>query len=244
MRKLFQHILLIAGAALWVVTCSNFEMPEPVFDRDEGFFRPTEVTALVTVKCSPEGTVYLQYGDYRLLPEGLVYNGQQRAMAAMTIYPEMDGDYYRCDLDWIEPLDMGSFSPGMMDFSDGSFMGNGSDYVPDPVFNFAGDGLEVLSSAYTCVEDGYLSVHYNTWWGEPPLHHDFKLVAPDFLNPFVLELVQDSHGDAHDTYSDGLVCFDINGLPDTGGKTVTLQLNWTKPNGDKGTAYFGFKSRE
>ena len=84
---------------------------------------------------------------------------------------------------------------------------------------------------------------YSSWWGQSPLHHDFYLVS-DPEQPYALTLVQDSHGDSRDNCSEGLVSFDINGLPDTAGETITISINWTKLDGTGGTAYFGFKTRE
>ncbi len=229
MRKQILTIIIILMAALSLASCSAGERADPVYDapdRNTAIMSPTDATGLVTVKNTADGAVYLQFGALKLLPGFFQYEGFPRAMASMTILPGMAGEFYRCTLDWIEPLDEGVFSATALS-------------AP------AGDGLEiVLNSGYTCVEDGYLSIHYLTWWGEHPQHHDFTLFAPDPSNPFILELRQDSHSDAQDVYSDGLVCFDINGLPDTAGETITIQLNWTKPNGTKGTAYFGFKTRE
>ena len=185
----------------------------------------TQATGLVTVKTSDDGDVYLQYKSYKLKPYGLEFVRQQRAMASMIVYPEKTGpenDMYKCDLEWIEPLDEGRF---------------GEPAVGNAPFDI------LVTSEFTGVEDGYLTIHYNTWWGETPKHHDFYLASsPE--EPYALALVQDSHGDSQDTLGDGLICFDINDLPDTGGKTLTISLSWTKLNGSQGTVYFGFKSRE
>ena len=229
------HLLLVIATSFLVASCSVADTWPDYMDPDrmnsaDGYAAmrfPAEVTGLVTVKRATDGTVYLQYGQYKLLPGDIQFNGQQRAMASLTIFADRYGDYYRCTADWIEPLDMGAFS------------------FDAPYATSAEDGIDlIMDSGYTCVEDGYLSVHYYTWWGQQPKHHDFTLFAADPANPFILEIRQNSHGDAHDEYSDGLVCFDINGLPDTAGETITIQLNWTKPDGTKGTAYFGFKTRE
>lgn len=229
MKRLFIHNIIIIAAMLTVAGCSaggyNMDIPEPNINEEPSIAGVTKVSGLVTVKFTEDGLGYLQYGNYMLLPDTIEYTRQLRAMASMTIYPEKVGPgwaYYKTELEWIEALDEGQFG----------------------VSASAGDPLDInLSSAYTCVEDGYLTIKYLTWWGETPLHHDFYL-SRDPKQPYALTLVQDSHGDGKDNCTEGLVCFDINSLPDTEGQTLTISLQWTKLDGTLGTAYFGFKTRE
>lgn len=184
---------------------------------------------LVTVKRSSEGTVFFQYGRFKLLPEAVEYDRQRRLMVMMTISQEMEGEYYKCKVDWMEPLEEGVFRYGQE-----------GEKAP------SGDGLDmIIDSEFTRVDDGYLSVHYLTWWGEQPVHHDFTLSAGLYPeDPYSLVLTQNSNSDSRDVKSEGIVCFDINSLPDTEGETKTITLYWTKLDGTVGKLGIGFKSRE
>ena len=223
------NIVLAFSLAAAVSACSMgpyYEAPdEPEYN---GILTERSVTDLVTIKRSPEGTVFLQYGRFKLLPEELAFERQRRVMAQMTVFPQMEGEYYKCKVDWIEQLEEGRFL-----------------YAQAGAKAPAGDGLDIiLGSEYTRVDDGYLSVHYLTWGGGQTVHHDFDLIAglyPD--DPYALVLVQDSNSDAKESKSEGMVCFDINDLPPTGGETRTITLYWTELDGTTGKLNFGFKTR-
>lgn len=191
-----------------------------------------EVTALFTIKQNAEGALYFQAGGQKLLPRDFnwAFVRQQRVMANVYVDAAMQDEYRTCSVYWVEPLDEGEF--------------NCPDVAAGSVAR-ASDGIDILLSSWiTGVDDGYLTIHYNTWWGNVPVHHDFSLVCQDTENPYSLFLVQDSHGDGQDEQAEGIICFDINKLPDTGGETVKLTLNWIKLDGTPGTANFEFKSRE
>ena len=204
---------------------SGYPDSAPDSPYDYGFYAPFDVEGLVTVKRSPDDVVYLQYKDFKLLPTEPTLCGLGRAMASLTVYPQSQGNYYLCRVEWIEPLDTGLFETGGA--------------------KAQGDGLDILVAGYTSLEDAYLVLQYKTWWGETPLHHDFYLTTgSDPENPYVLELRQDSHGDPHDYQDEGLICFDLNSLPDTAGEAKTVILNWIKLDGTAGTLSFEFKTRE
>ena len=191
-----------------------------------------EVTALFTIKQNAEGALFFQAGEHKLLPADLEWDfvRQQRVMANVYVNAEMRDEYRMCSVYWVEPLDEGVFEKGAFNYQ--------AVVVPP-------DGLDILLNSWiTGVDDGYLTLHYKTWWGSVPLHHDFSLVCLDAGNPYSLTLVQDSHGDGHDELAEGVICFDINDLSDTGGETVTITLNWIKLDGTAGTADFEFRSRE
>lgn len=105
------------------------------------------------------------------------------------------------------------------------------------------DGLDIFSDWMTSVEDGFLTVHYETWWGDGSVKHRFGLVQGD--TPYEVVLQHDTCGDRALEKADGLVCFDVNAfLPDTKGETVTLTLKWTTSAGKPAEREFGFRSRE
>ncbi len=228
---------MLAAVAVALSACSmagdDIYAPEADWQgpNSYSFSKPTNFSGLVTVKADDAGRCFLQFNHWKLLPR----NNQEftigkRALADFTIYPEIVDEYYVCTVGWLEPLDEGVFVP----LAEAKGVPAG------------GDGLDIdLTSEYTTLQDGFLSLMYSTWWGEQPVHHDFYLLSGvDPEDPFTLELRQDSHSDKQEVCSEGLVCFDINSLSDTAGTAATITLKWTKLDGTEGIAHFGFKARE
>ena len=208
-------VLLLAGCA-----AENMPYPESP-DRNA----PYTVDAVVTVKQDTDGTVFFQFTDeLRLFPGN---DCQMRAWGSLTIYAEEVPIYgNKVDVNWLEPLDEGQF------------------LKTQPSVEKA-MGVDVMTNSWvTGVEDGYLTLRYNTWWGEPAGHHDFYVAAQDPSDPYSLTLYQDAHADAKDSYTEAIICFDINSLPDTGDTYKTLTLNWITTQGKTESAQFGFKTRK
>ena len=216
---------MLASLVLVLAGCSRaYDYPEYTTG-DRADKEPRLTTAMVTVLPDGAGGFYFKLGGEKLKPRGYTPSVHGRAMCELLIYPnEGSGDEYKlADVRWFEPIDEGSFTynasaPGA-------------------------DGIDVdVSSWVTEACDGYLTIYYSTWWGEHPVHHDFYLVAGlDPADPYSLELRQDSHSDDHFERSDGIICFDINTLPQTDGRQ-TLTLNWTRTDGRRSAAKFEFET--
>ena len=215
-------------------------------DKGTGFDEPVNITDLVTVKISADGIVYLQYHEYKLLPEtALNYTRQTRAIAEVHINPRQQGDYWECMVKWIEPLEtvyynMGgesSVPPTGVLGSPSSNPGGNNGY--DVVW---GDGFDIVSDdSLTRLEDGYLTIRYRTWWGEHPVQHNFS-IRNTSDGPFVFRIVQNSQGDAHDVLSDALMCFDITSLANIINSDTTITINWKKLDGSYGSKDFEYKA--
>lgn len=214
-------------SAMLVMACSAAEDAFLYNEWSSAGFEGRTVCA-VTVRRSESGMVWFQCGDLKIRPSGYRFERQMRALCELIVSPLQypDDEYYPAELLWLEPIDEGTFT------DDAGVSGD--------------DGLDILINSWiSSCEDAYLTIHYNTWWGARPGHHDFYLVAgtdPD--DPYVLELRHDSHSDGREQLSDGIVCFDINALPDTGGEIKTLSLKWKKLDGSTGVAKFGFRTRK
>ncbi len=195
---------------------------------DGQYDKPRKVEDIVTVKQDADGTVYLQSrGGERFYPgAGCPFERQQRAMCSMTIYAEEIPLYgHRVEVGWLEPLDEG-------------LLYNVADTDSK---SSSDDGIDLLDDWITQIGDGYLSVHYNAWWGEPAgLHYIGLEYEPGSTS---LTLVHDAAGDARDIYTDGMVCFDISSLfGDADGTQITL--NWTKTTGEKASKKFEYDARK
>lgn len=188
-----------------------------------------EYDAIVTVKRSPTDTIYFQLDDNtRLCPGNFQKPGWelQRIICHLTEYPypiSCYGNY--AEVDWLEPLEKGEFT----------FSAATGD----------GDGVDIITDWMTSVEDGFLTLHYRTWWGSGDVQHRLSLhsgLNPE--DPYELLLVHDARGDAALEEADALVYFDINSLPSTEGNYTTLTLKWTSGEGTRTARQFRFRSRE
>lgn len=192
-------------------------------------YAPKTVDAVVTVKQDTDGTVFFQLtDDQRLFPgNDYPFTRQMRAWGSLTIFAEEVPLYgYKVGVNWLEPLDEGSFVSSAPTLQTASGI--------DP---------NIISWA-TSVQDGYLTILYQAWWGDPAGHHDFYLYAKDKSNPYSLTLLHDSHEDPADNYNEAIICFDINSLPPTGDEYKPLTLHWTSTQGKEEAAQFEFKSRK
>lgn len=255
-----KHIICLVLASLLAMACSNM-VYSPGGDRNDNIDPPVSSSPIVgqrvcvvTVALDDKGQVWFSYNGEKLRPFDFTYTRMMRALCELNILEKQspEDDYYPAEVIWAEPIDEGVFSINNVYDStppaDGAppLPHDGKDGSSGPGGNSAENGLDVLVDSWiTSCEDAYLTIHYKTWWGKHPVHHDFYLVSGfDPIDPYTLVFQQDSHSDSHDELSEGIVCFDINNLPDTGAKAVTLTLKWTNTNGGEETAKFEFKTRK
>ena len=181
---------------------------------------------IVTIKQAEDGTVFFQLSDTeRLYPgPGYPFERQCRAMGDVSFPGGSDPVYGRnVSVGWLEPLEEGTF-------------------MPYPAEVSGEDGIDIITGSWiTSCEDGYLTLHYRTWWGEHPTHHIFSLVQGE--DPYELTLRHNSNEDARDIYSEGIIYFDINSLPRTEDGPHALKLNWINSSGTAVSAEFEFESR-
>lgn len=185
--------------------------------------------AILTVKKTPGDTVYFQLNDSTTIYASNYqrsFTRMERVFCDITVTNKPVGRFnYKGSINWIESLDEGVLT------ADASVPGS--------------DGLEILDDWMTSVEDGYLTLHYSTWWGTNPVQHGFYLVTgANPSDPYEVELRHNANGDKKDEQGDSLICFDINSLPDTGGQYKTLTLKWTTSGGSASEKEFKFKTRK
>ena len=212
-------------AVLFAAGCSADRGPESPAD---DFGKPTDIEVIVTVKQAEDGTVYFQRSDSECLfpSAGYPFTSQERIMASLTVYSDVFQPYgHRADVNWTQPLLQGET---LFQYADKS--------------SFT-DGLDIADDWITSVVDGYLTVHYQAWWGFPSeVRHQFMVTLDD--DSYDVYLYHDAAGEPRDQYTDGIVYFDINALPDTGDGYKTLTLHWTDTRGQSLTRRFEFKTRK
>lgn len=223
--KRYLYILLLA---LLASSCMKAEMGDWV-DIVAAAEATGQYLAILTVKKTPTDSVYFQLNDSTTIYASNYqdrYSRMERVFCDITVTLKKVGRFnYTGKINWIESLDEGKVT------SDSTVPGT--------------DGLDILNDWMTGVEDGYLTVHYSTWWGKSPVQHDFYLVTgANPADPYEVELRQNANGDKKDEEGDSLICFDINSLPDTGGQYKTLTLKWTTSGGSASEKEFKFKTRK
>ena len=220
MKQLKRYLPVLLLAICWSCSSEDFEFAPPEDMAD--------YTAIVSVKVSPTDTVYFQADEQtRLFPlrDRDSFRGLERILCGIRISKETVPNYgYLTEVLWYDSLDKGTTTS-----------------VP----SVAGeDPVEVVSDWMTSCEDGYLTLHYEAWWGERTLPHAFYLVTglnPD--DPYELWLRHDAKGDGRLKKADSLVYFDLQSLPDPGDGSVTLTLKWKNGEGKTLDKQFAFKSR-
>ena len=227
--------ILLATVCL-VPGCSKMANPGLKQSEADVPSTPTEekYSAIVTVKQDAAGTIFFQLDDEtRIYPDNYTepYKGMCRIICGIILYGN------RCTVLWMDYLEEGNMPDEW-----GAVEGPDSD--PDPGSGFKDDGLDILDDWMTSVEDGFLTVHYSTWWGEGNTPHSFRLLKNE-LKPNELTLQHSRNGEEPVRKADALVYFDINSFfPPTAGDYVSITLNWTTSEGNPASKIFRFRSRQ
>ena len=121
------------------------------------------------------------------------------------------------------------------------------DTVPDlgdlNAETYGDDPLSVYGDWCTVVEDGYLTLHFGTYWVAGSQHRINLVTGSDPDDPYKVVLYHDAGGSSFGEAGDALVAFSLAALPDTGGQTVTLTLQWRSFSGGTYSATFPYRSR-
>ena len=196
--------------ALLVSSCMKAYDAEP--DRSAEYCNPganydMPCQAVGTVK-SQEGVRYVQLDavsagfivnpeEIKDIPDGTRVFLQYRTVLS-TQTPRFCTDAIL--VEWASPLDMGEIR-----------------YVLDAP---AGDPVTILPDWITCLEDGFLTLHYTVPF-KGKARHTFALYPG--ADPYEYRLVHEAHGDIEGDLTEGIVCFQVGDLlPETGDETITL----------------------
>lgn len=206
-------------------------------DFDYSLYYPS---AIVTVKPIDESSFFLQLDDQTALwpvdEKSLIFDGKEvRALVNYTevSMPEgIDTDKYAkaVKINWIDSVLTKAAVP-----TEGEEIDE-EKYGSDPV--------DLLNSWMTVVEDGYLTLHFRTYWGNSNIKHSVNLITgtnPD--DPYEVVFRHNSFDDRPEMAGDGIVAFSLKNLQDTEGETVKLTLKWNSFNGTQ-SAKFNYCTRE
>lgn len=116
-----------------------------------------------------------------------------------------------------------------------------SPIVSDIEKTYSDDPVEIVNSWKTVCEDGYLTLHFRTYFGGKKIH-TLRLVR---MTDGTLRLFHDANGDIKGVASDGLIAFRLSDVPkpQDGSKYQDITLKWNSFSGEKSHT-FKYKYRE
>ena len=208
-----------AGLVVLLLTVSSCAKYDNVMDPDRGAAEYYEGGAKSNVASQAVGTVKsregVRYVQLDAVSAGFVVNpaeiqdipdGTRVFLQYRTVVSPETPDF--CSdailVEWASPLDVGVIS-----------------YAKDAL---KGDPVAIVTDWITCLEDGFLTLHYSVP-SKGKAQHTFALYPG--ATSYEYRLVHDAHGDVDGDLTDGIVCFDVAALlPETGEKAVTLSLQY------------------
>lgn len=193
---------------------------------------PFGATAVVTLKTNPAtGQFYMQLNDsMTIIPTNMKespYGSKElRALVEIFYTDSATGNYSRSgNVAIFDTICTKQMSPVVNDID--------KTYGTDP--------LEIIDDGVTVCEDGYLTLHFRTYFDFSKVH-TFRLVKTD---DNTVTLYHDANGDNQNNRkpADGMIAFRLNDLPDTNGRYKEFTFKWNSFSGEK-SIKFRYKSRE
>ena len=197
--------------------------------KDDGKYVYPGPNALVTIKTTESGTNYFQLDEKTTLePKGWTnpYKREVRALLKYSELPEASDLFSKkVTVEWIDSVRTKSAVPYDEEFTKGNS-------VPIALYN----------DWVTCLEDGYLTLHFAAWFGQGgKIVHNIDLaVDPENHD---LYLRHDNNGDdGYGAPGEGVIAFKIDDLLKDVSDGQELTLHWKDSEGDK-TAKVKYLSR-
>lgn len=217
-----------------VVVVSSAFIFQSCLDDDDNDYNLLYPNALVTVRADGE-SFYLQLDDStKIKPSNITaspYGKKQvRALANLTMSSTKADAYKTAVVNWMDSI-----------LTKKPVVTQGIEKDKEL---YGEDPIDIMNDWMTVCEDGYMTIHFAAYWGNTNVKHVVNLVSgtnPD--NPYELVFRHDSKKDERYVYRDGIVAFDLSGLPDTEGKKVKLKISWKSLQGDK-TVEFSYCTRK
>lgn len=181
--------------------------------------------AIVTVKSQDDNTCYFQLNDsVTLYPVNLSSSPYgKKEVRALLYYHNAGRDRYDLKrsiyVDWMDSILTKRMAPDKGHAND-------SVYGTDPV--------EVIDDWLTVAEDGYLTIHFKTYWGNTGKAHWVNLLPVKREgNVYEVEFRHHAHGDGYNNINDALVAFKLDSLSDFHTDPIQVKLKWRSFRGEK-----------
>ena len=199
--------------------------------------------ALVTAKTSDSGTFYFQLDDRTTLkPDNMVKSpyGDKEVRALVNFSDkgpwsgtEEDGLSFdrSVTINAIDSVRTKDIVPSL-----GSEAEDDHEYGDAPI--------DIIGNWVTILEDGYLTLAFCAYWGNPAAVHAVNLVSGvDPEDPYTLEFKHNAFDDNwyyNPITATGIVAFDLSSLPPTNGETVELKIKYKPIYGSESVAKFKY----
>ena len=234
MERNILHILSILALSLTLFSCSKgMDFDRMASENSPYSFSPDAQASLAigTIK-EQEGVRFIQLdpasaafvvnpSEIQGIPTGTrVFLEYRRVLSSET--PAFCTEAIL--VEWTSPLDVGEIRYDMMAAQ--------------------GDPVSIVPDWITCVEDGYLTVHY-AFPSKGKVSHDFSLYPETTTgkNKCGFRLVHEAHGDTEGEVTDGIICFPIEShLKDAGDGTITVSLTYLNADSIQKTLTFDYRS--
>ncbi len=180
--------------------------------------------AIVTVKPLAEGGFYMQLDEETtLFPANAVKSPYDEEQRAFVNFSPSDADAGEYDMavyvNWFRDI----LTKDMVQAASGTDLDE--EYGTDPV--------NIMDSWMTAVEDGYFTIHFETYSDGTGIKHKVNLVQPDPEKPFELEFRHDASGDVNGDVVWSVAAFRLSDLNLENGKKVTITLKWDSFTGKR-----------
>ena len=225
-------ILKASHAALLIVAIGfvGFAMQSCDNDNDEfPVFPLNRPNALVTLKPTADGSsFYMQLDDSTLMnatnmKASPYANREVRAFVNYRLLTRPASiRKFEVYVNWIDSILTKPMAASLADVDDPS--------------NFRQDPVDLLRE-WTVCEDGYLTLHFRTQWAANSVPHIVNLAPTNNSNPYDLTFYHNAQGVKGGYWSDGVVAFRLDKLPNTNGKTVDMTLRWTSFGGPRNITF-------
>ena len=229
------YLVAAASALLSLAGCQlNKQTPD---------YSKIYANAIVTVKHTPEDVFYLQLDDKTTvkpsnMDESPFGDKQVRALANLTVSdekPEQGNSSIAFDktavVNWIDNVRTKDIVPSL-----GSEAEDDHEYGDAPI--------DIIGNWVTILEDGYLTLAFCAYWGNPAAVHAVNLVSGvDPEDPYTLEFKHNAFDDNwyyNPITATGIVAFDLSSLPPTNGETVELKIKYKPIYGSESVAKFKY----
>lgn len=204
----------VAAIAASVSSCA--------LDSDYKNYDENRPSAIVTVKTLSSGETYFQVDEKTtLLPVDWKnpYASETRALVRYTELPDASAGLFTksVKVNWIDSVLTKKAVPFTEEFKKG-----------------ANDPVELIPDWLTVCEDGYMTVHFATWWGPDGRKPHFINLGIDPQNPRDLYFRHDKNGDDSATRAmEGIVAFKIDEFLTDVKDGDELTFHWTSFDGEK-----------
>lgn len=212
----FKSICIFGALMLGVVACNKSEQSYPT------------VEAIVTIKSADDQSCYLQLNDdVALKPTNSEFkrNPYGKEVRSHIIYYDKGIINETGDYQWREVT---------LSYVDTILTKKPVKYGP----SYGDAPVEIYHDWATCMEDGYLTLHFEGMWGTSGMVHRINLVKTE--NPLIFILAHDDAGDLGTIRHSGLVAFDMHDIPTPNTEEYDIIIVYQGYTREK-TLYFHYK---